>query len=310
MAIDPADLESDELVIQPPAADTAVSPPEPPAEVAAEDTPDQSSQAESPAADGPDLDAFVAKLTPEQKKALVGKFDTDELFELNERLSGRLGTLARKQALDIVKAQDKTQQDATLRAQRDEAIKNREPDQALQVLETQTAHEQQEAGDRAFERASATFASLLADPRLGELLHPLAGKNYGEIAAKSGVPNHAVGLTAATLFDMDMAQIVHELPTRLPEWEKSVRSDVLKDADKDPDVRARVEKDLRPAIEKELRARLELEEPPVDKGSGHAPAHQTDDDFAREFAQGKSNDLGRATRWLDSLTDTPALARG
>jgi hypothetical protein len=322
------DLESDELVVPPPGADTAASTsPEPPAAEAApaaEPAPSAPEATEPPSAETPDLDALWGKLSPEQKKALANKYDTDELFELNERLSGRLGTLSQKQARELLAQQAKSQQDAALREQRDEALRDRDPDKALEALQGQTAHEQKDAGDRAFQRASTTFEKLLSHPQLGPLVKPLAGKNYGEIAAKSGVAEHAIGMTAATLFDVDMAQVVHELPERLGEWEQAVKDGALKDPAylatavkdaavrdaivADPTIVAAVEAKLRPAIEKELRARFQLEDPPIDKGTGRAPDARSSDDFARDFAAGKTNDLAQAEKWLASLTDTPALA--
>ena len=78
------------------------------------------------------------------------------------------------------------------------------------------------------------------------------------MAAEAGVAAHDVPLWAASMFDIEMTRVVHDLPTKLPEWEQAIRADE----------RAKVEKDLRPAVEREMRARFEGHDPVPDTGTG------------------------------------------
>lgn len=279
-----------------PAAPAAADPPAsapaapPPAEAAPEPESTPSAEGSKPDAETPDFDALVKGMSPEQKAQLLKRFDPDELVRLDERLNGKIGALAQKQAREALDRDAAQQRAAERYQQRQQALHNRDPDQALQVLDQQTAEEQAQAGQAAFNRAAETFEKLLAIEHVAPLLDHLRGKDYAEEAgrAQPGISPHTLGLMASGLFELDMVKLVHKLPEAFQALEASVR------AKADAEWQARIKAEIEPAIVTRTRAEGHGANPPAIAGSSTAPAGQSDADWLDAFNRKETNDIHKA----------------
>jgi hypothetical protein len=279
-----------------PAAPAAADPPasapaqEPAAESAPAPESAPSAEGSTPDAETLDIEALAGKLTPEQFKALLAKRDPDELVRLDERLNGKIGALAQKQAREALERDAAQQRAADRYRERQQALANRDPDQALQVLGQQTAEEQDQAGRTAFDRAAQTFEKLLAIEHIAPLVDHLRGKDYAEEAGRAspGIPPHTLGLMASGLFELDMVKLVHQLPDAFAALEKSVR------AKADAEWQERLKSEITPAIETRVRAEVHGGTPPAITGSSTAPAGPSDAEWLAAFNRKETNDIHKA----------------
>lgn len=226
-------------------------------------------------------DDWKAKLTAEQRAELLRDADPDEFARVNDRFNGYVG-----KRLQVEKASEADAAQArAVHEAREQALRSRDPDKALEALEGMTAAERKNAGDAAFGQSIRIHEAMLANPLTREFAAKFNGKNYGELAGGDGV-------VASILHRADLASVIEQLPqleTRM---------------------REKLEKELTPIIEKRVRARLNGEELPEDRGSGAAApgvkrftradiARMTPDEYTRlepEIMRQLGNRRAAATR--------------
>jgi len=275
------------------AADSSASPPAADRSAEPDPTPEPSpSEGAAPAAaeETLDLDALLGKLSPEQKAGLLKRFDTDELFRLDERLSGRLGVLAQKQAREIVEGQARQAQQQAVRDARTQALRDRDPDKALEVLQHIDSGEDAAAHAASWEAATGVFHALDADPLTKPLVAHLGGRDYGKLAGGDGTAeNPGNGHFAALLYKADLADAV---VTRLSEVITQVRDQTR--AEIDAAWEKRVKDEIEPAVERRVRAAVTSGTPGPITGSSTGPGGQTDTDFLLAYGRGETHDHRRA----------------
>lgn len=189
----------------------------------------------------------VAKLTPEQRARILRDADPDEYAQVNDRFNGYVGKKLQVKAAEDAERARKQE----LLGLRDRAVREGDPDAALQYTKATTEAELEESHASAWSQAVDVFTRLDADPLTKPIVNGLAGRDYGKLAGGNGT-------LAALLYKADLASGVID---HLPKWQ----------AEMTEKIRTQLERELRPAMERELRARLLGEEPPPDTGTGAAP---------------------------------------
>lgn len=249
----------------------------PPATSESSPSANESVQAPNAATEDVDLDGFVGKLSPEKRVELVKRFDPDELIRLDDRLSGKLGALAQKQAHRQVESrladerrrweveyeQSRVERDRIERLRK--AADEDDPYAALDLVKQQAKDlERQTLQDIDYRRTSAVVTGVFEQWQKGltDVFHTLpqpvkeklAGREYGR------------GVEALTAFQRDMAESLAE--HRAQELTQHAT--------------AKLRKELEPVLEKEILSRLNGGEPLLDtRGGGSAVGLISQDEFNR-----------------------------
>jgi len=237
-----------------------------------------------------DVEALAAKLTPEQFKALLARRDPEEIIRSDDRLNGKLGALAQKQAREQLAEQARAGRDQAIRDARTQALRDRDPDKALEVLQHIDSGEDAAAHAASWEAATGVFHALDADPLTKPLVAHLGGRDYGKLAGGDGTAeNPGNGHFAALLYKADLADAV---VTRLNEVITQVRDQTR--AEIDAAWEKRVKDEIEPAVERRVRAAVTSGTPGPITGSSTGPGGQTDTDFLLAYGRGETHDHRRA----------------
>lgn len=260
-------------------------PPTPPADdPPAESTP-PAADASTPEPDAVDLDAFHAKLTPEQRKAFLRKYSIDEI-RTNEVVSGLVGELVNRNLRDRER-QGKQQGIDNLGK---EALATRDPDKALEYIDASEQQRREAQQLHSWQEATETYEFLKSDPLTEPMLEGITGKDYGAIANGNGA-------LAAVLFESDMARNVKAAIPKLVEAVKAQTEAALTERltrEITEQVEKRYESEVKPVLQKEARAKVGLDLPPLDNGNGRPPASTPDGEDA--FIAGIARTSGPLSR--------------
>jgi hypothetical protein len=228
-----------------------------------------------------DVKALIAGFSDTEKADLLRSLDPDEMFRLDERLSGRMGRAAQKIAKDEIDRLLPSAVDAeitkrmpqltaqirdlddwqNLENQRQQALRDGDAVLALEILGRQQARSQavaQQQQRQTVERAQMTERELdaawddakayfLSEAVPQEVRTKLGGKQYGENARK-----------ALNAFWADMAVELGEYSAEAKVKERT------------PALLAKLREELTPALKKEILAAINGGEPSPDTSSGGA----------------------------------------